>query len=415
MAGVSEAAASAPAPPRGRGRDVALLATAMAMLYVMVQVYAGAGPATLIAVTGVRPLAGMAPALIFGVSSIAALTAGRAMDRWGRVPVIAAGFALGACGAALTGAGLWQDSAALVVLGFIVVGGANGTAFMCRVAAADLYPPERRARAMGSVMMGAVAGALLGPLVLMPLVGRGLHRDTLATAWLVAGGAMIAGCFIVTRVRSGRASAGAPGAQPRRGLARALLRRPGAARALLAAASSLGVMVAAMSLIGHAMTGMGHHGEDVFPVLSAHFIGMFAFMIPVGIAVDRIGHVRGMILGLIVLGASVGSLAALESARAIAIALFGIGLGWNVAFVGATTRLAALTDASERGTLFGVNDAVSGLSAALLALGGGAVLPRFGLPGLALALTAIVAIAVSVVALAREAALTSSREEASRV
>src|SRR5690606_7230619 len=100
LADLSEAAEAG--PPRGRGRDVALLAGAMASLYVMVQVYAGAGPTTIVAVTGIPALAGMAPALIFTVSGIAAFAAGRAMDRWGRVPVIAGGFALGAGGAALT-------------------------------------------------------------------------------------------------------------------------------------------------------------------------------------------------------------------------------------------------------------------------------------------------------------------------
>jgi MFS family permease len=190
-----------------------------------------------------------------------------------------------------------------------------------------------------------------------------------------------------------------------------LLGRPGAARALLAAASSFGVMVAAMSLIGHAMTGMGHHGNAVFPVLSAHFLGMFAFMIPVGIAVDRVGHTRGMIAGLVVLGASVCSLVALESAGAIGLALFGVGLGWNVAFVGATTRLAALTDASERGTLFGVNDFVSGLSAAVLSLAGGALLTRIGLPGLGLVLTAIVVVAASAVAIGARRSRSSTSPE----
>lgn len=397
LADLSEAAEAG--PPRGRGRDVALLAGAMASLYVMVQVYAGAGPTTIVAVTGIPALAGMAPALIFTVSGIAAFAAGRAMDRWGRVPVIAGGFALGAGGAALTGAGLWLDAAILVGLGLVVVGGANGTAFMCRVAAADLYPPERRARAMASVMMGAVAGALLGPLVLMPLVGQGMGRATLATAWLVAGGAMVLGCLLVTAVRSGRAPAAPAGPRPSPTRARALLGRPGAARALLAAASSFGVMVAAMTLIGHAMTGLGHHGTAVFPVLSAHFLGMFAFMIPIGIAVDRAGHTRAMVAGLVILGASVGALAALDSAGGFALALFGVGIGWNVAFVGATARLAALTEASERGTLFGLNDLVSGLGAAALSLAGGAVLSRFGLPGLALALAALVALAAGVVAI----------------
>ena len=91
------------------------------------------------------------------------------MDRLGRVPVIAGGFVIGAVGCALTALGCLADSAPLVILGFIGVGAMNGGVLLARTAAADMYPPERKARAISYVLFGALFGAALGPLVFRPL------------------------------------------------------------------------------------------------------------------------------------------------------------------------------------------------------------------------------------------------------
>jgi len=68
----------------------------------------------------------------------------------------------------------------------------------------------------------------------------------------------------------------------------------------------------------------------------------------------------------------------------IALALFGLGLGWNVSFVSATTRLADLAAPWERGKLLGCNDLVASLMAAVFVLLGGYVLDDFGVAALAI-------------------------------
>ena len=85
------------------------------------------------------------------------------MDRIGRVPVIAGGFAVGAAGCALTAVGCAVDSSAAVILGFVRVGAMNGAVLLARTAAADMYPPERRTRAISYVLFGALFGAALSP------------------------------------------------------------------------------------------------------------------------------------------------------------------------------------------------------------------------------------------------------------
>jgi MFS family permease len=67
-----------------------------------------------------------------------------------------------------------------------------------------------------------------------------------------------------------------------------------------------------------------------------------------------------------------------------AVALFGLGLGWNVSFVAATAELADRTRVDERGRLLGFNDLLSGLTGAALALLGGLALDVLGVGALAI-------------------------------
>ena len=57
---------------------------------------------TFVLVTGVEGLLGLGPAIFLASSALAAMPAGRAMDRIGRKPVIAGGFAAAAVGCAIT-------------------------------------------------------------------------------------------------------------------------------------------------------------------------------------------------------------------------------------------------------------------------------------------------------------------------
>ena len=124
------------------------------------------------------------------------------MDRFGRVPVLAAGFAAGIAGCGLAALGSAGDPAAAVLGGLVLVGAANATALLARTAAGDMYPPERRARGIALVLFGSVFGAILGPGVFSPLLaGRELDGDALATLWLAAGGFMAAGLALVCCVR----------------------------------------------------------------------------------------------------------------------------------------------------------------------------------------------------------------------
>ena len=90
-------------------------------------------------------------------------------------------------GCVLTALGCLADNAPLVILGFVGVGAMNGSVLLARTAAADMYPPEKKARAISYVLFGALFGAALGPLVFRPLfAGKDLELDTLVIPWFVA-------------------------------------------------------------------------------------------------------------------------------------------------------------------------------------------------------------------------------------
>jgi MFS family permease len=364
------------------------------------QLAAAVASLTLVRVLHVEGLLGLGPAITLGAGALAALPAGLAMDRVGRVPVLAAGFCAGIAGCVLSAFGSSASSAPLVLAGLVLVGCANATALLARTAAGDMYPPERRARGIALVLFGSVFGAILGPAVFSPLLaGRELDGDALRTLWLAAAVFMVVGAALVLCVRPDpkriaallahepAAAAGAAATTP----LRSLLGRPGVVPALIAAQASFAVMVAVMTLTGAIVVDHHHQGPDnVFPIIGAHVIGMFGLIVVVGDVVDRIGRTPALAGGLLLMALSVISLLWVQSVAATAVVLFGLGLGWNLSYVAATAVLADSSAASERGKLLGFNDLLAGLTGAGLALLGGLALTALGVAALAIGGAALV-------------------------
>ncbi len=381
-------------------RNTGLLAAAQAANSAMLQLSAAVASLTLVNVLDIEGLLGLGPAIVLAAGALVALPAGRTMDRVGRVPVLAAGFCAGAVGCALAGLGSNAGSAPIVLLGLFGVGAASATALLARTAAGDMYPPARRARGIGLVLFGAVFGAILGPAVFSPMLsGRELGGDALGGLWLAGAGFMAVGLVLVVLVRPDPKriamliSPGEhePDSEPAAAPLRELLGRRGVIPALLAAQASFGVMVGVMTLTGAVVVDHQHHAaHNVFPIIGAHVVGMYALVIVIGDVIDRIGRTPALSGGLLLMALSVISLLWVQSVAATAVALFVLGLGWNLSFVAATAELADCTAPWERGKLLGFNDLLSGLTGAALALLGGVALTALGVAALALGGTALV-------------------------
>ena len=379
-------------------RNALLLAGGLVFQSGMIQLAVALGTVTIVTVTGIEGILGLGPAVFLVAGALAVGPAGRLSDRFGRMPVIRSGFALGIGGPAVTAAGCAAESGPLVFAGLGLCGAAQAIVLLSRAAAAEMFPPERRARGMSIVLFGVVSGAVWGPVVFGPMFsGRDLTPDDLVVPWLAAGAFTLAGLALSFGVRPdpkelsrayGDENVPDAAAAP----VREILRRPGVSTAMVGAIASFAVMVGVMNLSGYVAVGHGHHHGDVFTIISAHIVGMFGLVLIVGDLVERIGRHTAIILGLTLMACSNLALVWLDGILGMSIALFGLGLGWNLGFVAATAELVDLAAPAERGRLVGLTDLLSSFAGAALALSGGVVYSAGGTTPLALAAAALAAL-----------------------
>jgi MFS family permease len=388
-------------------RNTLLLAATLTCLSGTLQLVVAVATTTLVLVTGVKGILGLGPAIFLTSGAIAALPAGRAMDRFGRMPVIVGGFAVGIAASIVVALGCLWSSSALVVFGFMLLGVSQASIFLARAAGADMYPPERRGRGISYVLFGAVLGAALGPLVWRPVFeGKDLTTDTLVVPWLIAAAMMCVGLVISLSVRPDPKRIGEElgyGLHVHGGPAAPLseiLRRPGVLTALLAAVTSFAVMVSVMNLSGAMLVGMGHSQADTFWVISAHIVGMYGLVLFVGDLIDRMGRRFALVGGLLVMALSTIMIAWVTSVAAMSVALFGLGLGWIFSYVAATSELVDRAALSERGRLVGLSDQLSSFGAAALVLSGGAAYDGIGVGSVAYGAALIAAVPAFLIVLA---------------
>ena len=397
-------------------RNTVLLGLCLLVLSGVLQLAVAVATITLVLVTGIESILGLGPAIFLTAGALAALPAGRLMDRIGRVPVIAGGFGIGAVGCLLTALGCLADSALLVVLGFVGVGAMNGSVLLARTAAADMYPPERRARAISYVLFGALFGAALGPLVFRPLfAGKELELDTLVLPWFAAAAIAMVGLVLALTIRpdprtialelqAAEAAGDEPGENATAAPLREILRRPGVPSAVVAALASFAVMVGVMNLTGYIVVGHQHEQADVFTVISLHIVGMYALVLVIGALIDRVGLRPSLVTGLAIMAVSTVMLVWVESILGTSISLFLLGLGWNVSYVAATAELVTHATPVERGRLIGATDLAAGLLGATLALLGGAAYSEWGVAAVAVGATVAVVFPAIAIVVARRPA-----------
>jgi predicted MFS family arabinose efflux permease len=235
--------------------------------------------------------------------------------------------------------------------------------------------------------------------VFAPLfAGRDVEADALTVPWLAAAGMALVALAITAFVRPDPKRIGeligAHRDEPPPTAAaplREILRRPGVVPAMLAALASFAVMVSVMNLTGYVVVEHhGHEQQDVFPIIGAHVLGMFALVLFVGPLVDRIGRPVSLWSGLVLMAFSCAGLNWFESVLGTGFLLFALGLGWSISFVAATAQLADRAAPAERGKLLGFNDQLSAFLGAGLALLGGYALDTLGVAALAIGATVLV-------------------------
>jgi MFS family permease len=265
-------------------------------------------------------------------------------------------------------------------------------------------------------------GAIAGPALVKPsglLLGQ-LAFDPLAgPMWVGAALFALAGVLIAMFLRPdprdiGRAIAAAyPDARQPDGAARPLgviLRLPAFWLAMLAMVIGQVVMVLIMSVTSLHMHNHNHGLEDVSLVISAHTLGMFGLSVVNGMLIDRLGRRLMIAIGSLILVAG-GLLAPISlMTQWLALALFLVGLGWNLCYISGSSLLSDILAPAERGQIQGLNELVVNLASAASSLASGIILAHFGyfslgVAGAVLALIPLVALGGYALAKSRSVAL----------
>lgn len=307
------------------------------------------------------------------------------MRRRGRRPGLIAALLIGGIGAGVAATGGQLRWFPLFVFGMFLFGSGQAATLQARYVAADLALGRDRARAIGAIVWIGTLGAVFGP-TFTPLekrFGEYLGLDEFIGPYLFAGALFFLGAgvyFVALRpdplVLVGGTDPNAERARPIRQVRRSygvIRSSPGAMLGLVAMAGSQAAMVGVMTMTPPHMKDHGHADLSAL-VIAVHILGMFGLAPLVGRFVDRVGAVRAIQLGAIVLGS--GTVAAVVAGYVpamIFVGLFLLGLGWNIGLIGGTTLLTASVPTSARVEAQGTGDLTLSLCGALAAFGSGFV------------------------------------------
>lgn len=388
-------------------RSTTLLAVAQVALWGAIGVSAAFGPITTFQLTHRESSAAVMLGVYFLAAAAAARTAGRLMDRIGRRPGLALGYVVVAAGGVVIVVATAAASYGLFLAGAALLGAGVGAGQLGRGAVADMYPADRRGRAIGTLLVAGTVGAVGGPLLAggVHSLARGLGwAEPLIAPWLLVPALAGIGILLVAGLRADPrelAVEGPAGSTPRR--PRDILRLRPALVAVCTIAAAQVVMVTFMAVVPVVLHAHGAGEITVSAVVSLHLAGMFAFSRFVGAALDRWGRRAGMLGGAALLAGGV-LLSLVEGTAIPAVGMLLIGVGWSAAYLGSTAVVSDLATATERAGALGLTDLVAYLSAAVGVLSGAALLEAAGLLTLVIASLVLEAAAVSLTAALREPA-----------
>ncbi len=255
-------------------------------------------------------------------------------SRWGRRVSFQIGLAVALASALAATWAVFDKNFWLLVVATVVAGYYSANGQLYRFAAAELVEAPQRERAVSLVLAGGLLGAIVGPN--LAARSRGLLEVPFAGAYavlaMVALLAMVLMAFIQfpPHVAARRDhSAGRP-----LGL---IMRQPLFLVACASAALGYGVMNLLMAATPLAMQQCGLSFDNVAFVLEWHVIGMFAPGFLSGGWIKRFGALPvmgvGVLLNLVCIAVALSGV----ELQQFAIALFVLGVGWNLIFTGSTT------------------------------------------------------------------------------
>ena len=298
------------------------------------------------------------------------------MGRVGRKFGFLTGSVAGAIGGGLCMQALMIGSFELLVIGGAFAGIYQSFQGFYRFAAADTASPAFKPKAISWVLAGGLIAALLGPEILQhtrdyfaPVPFAGAYAAMLAVNAL--GAIVLLFLDIPTppkRMKGTRA--GRPLSQ--------IVRQPPVFIAMLCGMITFALMSLVMTSTSLAMVTCGFSPDDAADVVRWHAFAMFAPSFFTGSIIARFGQLKVIAVGLLLLAScGVVALSGIDLAQ-FYIALILLGIGWNFAFIGATSLLASAHTPEEQAKVQGLNDFLVFGLVSVASFSSGALLNAYG-------------------------------------
>ena len=356
-------------------------------------------PVMIVRLSGTDALLGFAVASL-GISKfLAAYPVGQVTDRYGRIAGLLLGNSVCLVGSLVLGISVLLWSLPLLIAGLLVFGIGIAGSQQLRLAAADMYPPNRRAEGLGYVLTGSLIGALLAPALVAAAeaAAPSLRVDPAALVWLLVPVVLVPCMLLVTQVKpdpkeiASNLSLYYPGYVAPVGTVRpagaqdtppsviAWLREYTKLVAFSASAIAQGTMSLMMALTSVSLSHHGHELSAISLSVGIHVVGMFGFSLPLGWLADRAGRRVVLLGGMFVLAAGAVIVPASAEYWIATLGTFLVGVGWSGASVSASAIIADTTEPAQRGRAIGLNDSFAAAGAIAFPLLGGPLAAVFGL------------------------------------
>lgn len=391
-------------------KNMGFIAVTQALVGVGTQLTPSLGAVMAIRLLGSNTFAGLATSLLGLSRMMVSYPVGAITDRYGRKAGLVGGMLVAMLGAALAGLAMVTASFPLFVIAIFVFGSGVGGVQQLRVAATDMFPPDRRAEGVGILQTGSLVGTFGGPVLIAiaTALGEAWNFDPIALAWLMAPVVFLPSLLLVLQVHPDPKAiaanlshyypnyhsterpqgSGVVAKVSLRNYARDYVKLT----AFVCSFFVQGNMVLMMAMTAVVIDHHGHGLPAISLAVALHVAGMFGLSIPLGRLADRWGR-RPVMLAGVVMGA-ISAMVVVSSADywTIVAGITLVGIAWSGVNVSATVLLADTTPASERGRVIGANDTFASLAHVTMPLIGGAMAEAFGLPFVGLVVVALSAI-----------------------
>ncbi len=337
-----------------------------------------AGSLLVTSISKSESLAGLAQTTTVLGAAMMALPLAKLTQKGGRRLSLMSGYSIGVIGAILAILGGTHKVLFLMLTGAFMVGAASASGYQARFAAIDLATPENRSKNLSLVVWGSTVGAVTGPNLMQPAgdFAHYLHLPRLVGPYFIAGTSLTLATIVIffflkpdPYLTANMSSDGVT--QKKHETTRAALKHIREIPHALFAITAVGIghlaMVSIMVMTPVHMAHVDVTLSVIGLVISVHVLGMYAFSPLVGALSDRLGRVRVIQIGVVILlaAAATAGLAPAMNAVQLGIGLFLLGLGWSCTLIAGSTLLSETVSVEMKPSSQGASDLVMNLMGAV--------------------------------------------------